>query len=220
MDMLEEIVMNHIVTGGGTTPAAGAAGSTTMERNGGTRSSMDSSVTGGGGSDTMATSTSRDDENDTLLKAIFRRAELRFDASKTYTISEVLDTLNDRFVSLKKAQFMGIINLGKNEYVDTRTGIKLDVMTAIRTNKIRLENTNVTPAGAVVSATSTPSTADVSSSGGGNGQLARSSSASAAVQHPSTQQEPQRTLTTTSIATSAAARSVDLNASTDLENGN
>jgi hypothetical protein len=84
----------------------------------------------------------KEDQNDILLKAIFKRANLSYDPHKTYVISEVLDTLNDRFVSLKKATYMSIINLPKNEFIDTKTGIKLDIMTAIRTNKIKLEDTS------------------------------------------------------------------------------
>lgn len=104
-----------------------------------TRTSLDSPTSSNANNNEL--SASRDEENDALLKAIFKRADLKYDTNKSYAISEVLDTLNDRFVSLKKAQFMGIINLSKNEFVDTRTGIKLDIMTAIRTNKIRLEDT-------------------------------------------------------------------------------
>lgn len=104
-----------------------------------TRTSLDSPTSSNANNNELTAS--RDEENDALLKAIFKRADLKYDTNKSYAISEVLDTLNDRFVSLKKAQFMGIINLSKNEFVDTRTGIKLDIMTAIRTNKIRLEDT-------------------------------------------------------------------------------
>ena len=129
MQQLDDIIMQRIVQLGGGVNVTNVSSS-----NIGERTSVESTTT-------SEMTSSRDEENDTLLKAIFKRAELKYDTNKSYAISEVLDTLNDRFVSLKKAQFMGIINLSKNEFVDTRTGIKLDIMTAIRTNKIRLEDT-------------------------------------------------------------------------------
>lgn len=129
MQQLDDIIMSRIVQLGGSVEA-------TLKT---TRTSLDSPTSSNANNNEL--SASRDEENDALLKAIFKRADLKYDTNKSYAISEVLDTLNDRFVSLKKAQFMGIINLSKNEFVDTRTGIKLDIMTAIRTNKIRLEDT-------------------------------------------------------------------------------
>ena len=130
MQQLDDIIMSRIVQLGGSVEA-------TIKT---TRTSLDSPTSSNAANNNELTA-SRDEENDALLKAIFKRADLKYDTNKSYAISEVLDTLNDRFVSLKKAQFMGIINLSKNEFVDTRTGIKLDIMTAIRTNKIRLEDT-------------------------------------------------------------------------------
>lgn len=129
MQQLDDIIMSRIVQLGGSVEA-------TIKT---TRTSLDSPTSSNANNNELTAS--RDEENDVLLKAIFKRADLKYDTNKSYAISEVLDTLNDRFVSLKKAQFMGIINLSKNEFVDTRTGIKLDIMTAIRTNKIRLEDT-------------------------------------------------------------------------------
>lgn len=200
MAELEEIVMNKIVSGGGSNIGVVINGAEPTTR-GGVRSSIDSSTTGTttselapvtGTTSTSTTTTTRDDENDILLKTIFRRADLKFDSTKSYTISEVLDTLNDRFVSFKKGQFMGIINLSKNEFVDTRTGIKLDIMTAIRTNKIRLENTSVTSAGVVTNTTIQPS------------QL---------------QQRSLRPPHVTSSMSTTAIPTVDLNTSNDFENG-
>lgn len=81
-------------------------------------------------------------DDSAILKNILRNSNMKLDRDKNYVVSEVLDAKTDRFVSYKRACREGIINLAKNEYTDTKQNIRLDIVTAIRSKKIKLDDLN------------------------------------------------------------------------------
>lgn len=79
------------------------------------------------------------DQSGHISKEVLRQSGVRFDENKRYVITEVYDSEKQKYIQLKKASFIGLINLESEEFIDSKTGNLLNLATALHRNKIKIE---------------------------------------------------------------------------------